>query len=104
MNLLLTKDEIEQNWPDDIMLITPTLTQEDIEKELLRCARIIARAQLKKVRCSVEYREKIARKFIVNCADCLHGQYLKDDCPHEDEDVCMWQRELADEILALLEE
>ena len=46
-------------------------------------------------------REKIASKFMVLCEDCGHGKNLKDDCPHLDEDVCMWQRELANDTLAL---
>ena len=46
-------------------------------------------------------REEIASRFIVLCEDCLHGKNFKDDCPHLDEDICMWQRELADEITNL---
>ena len=49
-----------------------------------------------------ELREKIAGRFIVLCEDCLHGANLDNDCPHLDEDICMWQRELADEVLALI--
>jgi len=94
MNLLLTKDEAWKIYQANGGRGVPPRDQ----------VHSVARAQLKEVLESREYREKIARKFIVNCADCLHGQYLKDDCPHEDEDVCMWQRELAGEILALLEE
>ena len=48
-----------------------------------------------------DVREKIASKFMVLCEDCGHGKNLKDDCPHLDEDVCMWQRELANDTLAL---
>lgn len=54
-------------------------------------------------------REGIASKIIVDCGydseyPCPHAHptlgYEK--CPHLDEDVCMWQREQADQILDLL--
>lgn len=43
--------------------------------------------------------EPIANLFMVNCKNCLHGEYLDNDCPHNDEDICMWQIELAQEVL-----
>jgi len=46
-------------------------------------------------------REQVAGLFMVECKDCLHGQNLKDDCPHYDEDICMWQRELANRAINL---
>ena len=46
-----------------------------------------------------ELLEKVAGKFIVLCQDCLHGHFLNNDCPHFDEDICMWQRELAEEVI-----
>ena len=47
--MLLTDEEIKDKWPDEVAIITPKLTQDDIEAELLRCARIIAKAQLNKI-------------------------------------------------------
>lgn len=49
-------------------------------------------------------REKVAGYFMVQCEDCLHGEHLDNDCPHLDEDVCLWQRELADQIIPIVRE
>jgi hypothetical protein len=58
-----------------------------------------------------EIREAVASKIIVNCGynteyPCPHAYptigYEK--CPHLDEDICMWQKEQADDILAGLDE
>ena len=46
--------------------------------------------------------EGLAPLFIVNCEDCLHGEHLANDCPHLDEDICMWQREFATQALQII--
>lgn len=57
-----------------------------------------------------EFREKLAGRIMVECGEgtdypCPHteegnplGAY--EPCPHEDKDICLWQLEQADEILA----
>lgn len=49
MDLLLTDEEINEAWPDDINITTSILTETDMVNELIRCARIICQAQLAKV-------------------------------------------------------
>lgn len=49
-------------------------------------------------------RERIASKIMVDCGydsefPCPHNIPLH-DCPHEDKDICIWQLEQADAILA----
>src|SRR3990167_8476331 len=39
---VLSDGEIENAWPDEVEIITPFLTQADIEKEILRCAKIVS--------------------------------------------------------------
>lgn len=51
-----------------------------------------------------ELRESVASYLIVLCEDCLHGEHLKNDCPHLDEDVCLWQREIAAQIIPIVRE
>lgn len=41
---------------------------------------------------------------MVECKDCYHGHNLKNDCPHEDKDICWWQLELADEVIKVIKE
>ena len=49
-------------------------------------------------------RERIAKYFMVECKDCYHGENLANDCPHLDEDICEWQREMADRVLVDIKE
>ena len=55
-----------------------------------------------------EMRERVASRFIVDCGydseyPCPHAHPTMgyEPCPHLDEDICMWQREQADQLLAL---
>ena len=47
--------------------------------------------------------DKLAGLFMVQCEDCKHEEGLVGDCPNFDEDICMWQRELADEAVAIFD-
>jgi hypothetical protein len=46
-------------------------------------------------------RDKLASKFLVQCGNCMHGIWYNNDCPHRNEALCTWQRELADDSLSL---
>ena len=64
-NLLLTDAEIQAAWPDDLVTKTPILTRDDIEQELVRCAREIAKAQLDKAETLIrqDERERVIKEL-----------------------------------------
>lgn len=49
-----------------------------------------------------ELRERIASRYMVQCKNSKDFECLYiGTCPHEDKEICQWQLDNADEILAL---
>ncbi len=48
-------------------------------------------------------RQEIARRYMIQCKNSKDFEcpYLE-TCPHEDNDVCQWQLDMADEILSFV--